>query len=237
MPFTAHLEDLRSCLIKSLAAVAAGFLVSFAFAENIFSFLTEPLLQIQSPGLTLIGTGVAEAFFTKLKVALIASLFAAFPVILWQLWEFIAPGLYEHEIRYARGFVFFGTLFFLLGAGFCYSVVFDVGYRFFLEQFEDLNIRPAIRISEYLSFASKLMLAFGIVFELPVVSFFFARVGLIDHEFLIRHFRYAVLIIFILAAVLSPPDVISQILLALPLIILYGVSIGVAYLFGSKRRQ
>jgi sec-independent protein translocase protein TatC len=235
MPFTGHLEELRSCLIKSLLAVAVGFAVCYAYVENIFFFLTRPLTRVEVPGLTLIGTAVIEAFFTKMKVALIAGLIAALPVVLWQAWRFIAPGLYDHEKRYARSFVFFGTLFFLLGAWFCYSIVFDLGFNFLLRRYEALQVRPAIRVGEYLSFAAKLVLALGVAFELPVLSYFFARVGLIDHRFLVRQFRYAVVIIFILAAILTPPDVISQVLLAIPLMLLYGVSVAVAYFAGKKR--
>ncbi|MGH7830315.1 MAG: twin-arginine translocase subunit TatC [Candidatus Binatia bacterium] len=234
MPFTAHLEELRSRLIKSLLAVGIAFLACFAFAETIFSVLTAPLLRLQTPGLTLIGTGVAEAFFTKIKVSFIVSLLLSLPVTLWQGWQFIAPGLYEHERRYTRQFVSFGTLFFVLGAWFCYRVIFEVGYEFFLRRYEAMEIRPAIRIGEYLSFSSKLLLAFGIAFELPVLAYFLTRIGLIDHRFLIRQFRYAILLIFVLAAVLTPPDVVSQVLLAVPLTTLYGVSIAVAYFAKAK---
>lgn len=230
MPFTSHLEELRSRLIKSSLAIIAAFSLSYTFAEEIFSFLTAPLLRIQTPGLALIGTGVPEAFFTKIKVALIAALFLSFPVILWQSWQFVAPGLYENEKRYARGFVFFGTLLFMLGAWFCYAVIFHVGYNFFLQRYQALGVRPAIRIGEYLSFSSQLLLAFGVTFELPVVAYFLTRIGLLDHSVLIHQFRYAIIIIFIVAAILTPPDIVSQILLALPLLLLYGVSIGVAYL-------
>jgi sec-independent protein translocase protein TatC len=236
MSFTGHLEELRSCLIKSAVAVMVAFLGCYAFAEALFSFLTAPILKVQ-PDLALIGTGVAEAFFTKLKVAFIGSLFVALPVILRQGWRFVAPGLYEHEKQYARYFVFFGTLFFLLGAWFCYEVVFQFGYRFFLEQYEAIDVRPTLRIGEYLSFSAKLLLAFGITFELPIAAFFLARVGVIDHHILIRQFRYAILIIFIVAAILTPPDVVSQVLLALPLTALYGVSIGVAYFAGRREKS
>jgi len=211
-----------------------AFLVTFAFAENIFAFLTAPLRALETTGLSLIGTGVPEAFFVKIKVAFVASLFLSLPVLLWQIWQFIAPGLYGYEVRYARGFVFFGTLFFLAGAWFCYEVIFDVGFAFLLKTFESLGIEPAIRIGEYLSFSTKLLLAFGVVFEMPVLAFFLARIGLIDHLFLIRQFRYAIIVIFALGAILTPPDVISQILLALPLTALYGLSIGVAY-FARRR--
>lgn len=234
MPFTSHLEELRSCLIKSCLAVLVAFLGCFAFAETLFSVLTAPLLRLETPGLTLIGTGVPEAFFTKIKVAFIASVFLSLPIILWQAWRFIAPGLYEHEKRYARSFVFFGTLFFLLGAWFCYEVIFQVAYSYFLRRYQAMNIRPAIRIGEYLSFSSKLLLAFGVIFELPVFAYFLTRIGLIDHLFLIHQFRYAILFIFFLAAILTPPDIVSQVLLALPLTLLYAISIGVAYFARQK---
>ena len=234
MPLTGHLQELRSCLVKSCAAVAVGFGVCYAYVENLFFYLTSPLLRIQSPGLTLIGTAVPEAFFTKMKVAFIAGLFVALPVILWQTWRFVAPGLYEHEKRHARNFVFFGTLFFLLGAWFCYEVIFQLGFGFLLRRYEAIQVRPAIRVGEYLSFASELLLAFGITFELPVVAYFLTRIGLIDHTFLIRQFRYAIILILLLAAILTPPDIVSQILLALPLTLLYGVSIGVAYFARRK---
>ena len=234
MPFLGHLDELRWRLIKCFVAVVLAFLVTFGFAEYIFGFLTAPLRALEATGLSLIGTGVPEAFFVKIKVALVASLFLSLPVILWQVWQFIAPGLYAHEVRYARGFVFFGTLFFFAGAWFCYQVIFNVGFGFLLKTYESMEVEPNIRIGEYLSFSSKLLLAFGVVFELPVFAFFLARVGLIDHLFLIRQFRYAIIIIFALGAILTPPDVVSQVLLALPLTALYGVSIGVAYFARRK---
>lgn len=236
MPFIAHLEELRSCLIKSCAALSIAFFVCYAVAENIFSILIAPLLTIRIPGLILIGTSVPEAFFTKLKVTFIAALFFSLPVILWQFWKFVAPGLYEHEKRYARGLAFFGSLFFLLGAWFCYEVIFRAVYIFFLKRYEAIDVRPTIKIGEYLSFSSRLILAFGVIFELPVVAYFLARIGLIDHRFLIRQFRYAIIALFILAAILTPPDLVSQILLSVPLTLIYGVSIGAAYL-GRQKNQ
>jgi len=235
MPLTAHLSELRACLIKSAIAVAGAFMVCYALGDRIIAFLTAPLLSIDSPDLTIIGTGVAEAFFAKLKVSFVAAIFFALPVLLWQGWTFVAPGLYENERWYARAFVFFGSFFFLLGAWFCYAVVFDFGYRFFLDQYQEFDIRPAIRISEYLSFSAKLMLAFGVVFELPVAGFFLARVGVLNHRFMISQFRYAFVLIVCLAAVLTPPDVISQILLAVPLTALYGLTILVVYFVEKKR--
>lgn len=233
MPLTEHLEELRWRIMKIIGFVLVGFAMSYAFSDRLFEILTRPI-QLAADGehVMLIGTGVAEAFFTKLKVAFIAGIFLAAPAILYQVWGFVAPGLHEHEKFYVIPFVVFGTFFFAAGAVFCYLLVFQVGYRFFLEQYATIGIEPTLRISEYLSFSSRLLLAFGITFELPVLAFFFARVGMIDHNSLIRPWRYAIIGIVVMAAVLTPgPDVASQLLLAGPLILLYGVSIGVAYVF------
>lgn len=234
MPLTAHLEELRWRLIKSLLAVAVAFIGTYNLADPLFAFLTRPLLA-QNPGpVELIGTGVTEAFFTKLKVSFIAALFIASPVIFFQAWMFVAPGLYDQEKRYARPFVFFATIFFVLGAAFCYWVVFPVGYRFFIEEYRSIGVSPAIRISEYLTFTARMLLAFGVTFEMPVVTFFLARLGMVTHRTMLSYARYAVLVIFIVAAVLTPgPDVASQMLMAGPLLVLYAVSIGVAYMFGA----
>jgi len=235
MPLTSHLEELRWRLVKMLIAVGLVFLPAYAFANTLFLFLIQPLQAVApNPEFGMIGTRLTEAFFTKLKVSFIAGLFGASPVVFYQLWQFVAPGLYAHEKRYVLPFVFFATVFFLLGAGFCYAVVLPVGYAFFLEQYESIGVRAALTISEYLTFTSRMLLAFGVTFELPVLAFFFARVGLITHKTLLGYFRYAVLGIFILAAMLTPgPDIASQLLLAGPLLLLYGLSIGVAYLFGT----
>jgi sec-independent protein translocase protein TatC len=243
MPLTAHLEELRWRLIKALAGIGIAFLGCYAFAERLFDFLTEPLLALNlgegggSDVVHLIGTGVVEAFFTKLKVSFIAAIFVASPVILYQLWQFIAPGLYDTEKRYARPFVFFGTFFFISGAWFCYAIVLPVGYRFFIQEYGSIRVSPEIRISEYLSFTSRMLLAFGATFEMPVITFFLARLGMVTHTAMLRHLRYAILVIVIVAAVLTPgPDVASQMLMAGPLLLLYGLSIGVAYVFGKKRQ-
>jgi len=236
MPLTEHLRELRERLIRALLAVAVGFAACYNFAEALFDFLTLPLVGLESAGTTirLIGTGVPEAFFTKLKVAAIGGVFLASPMILYQLWAFVVPGLYDSEKRYARPFVFFGTLFFFAGAGFCYAVVLPLGYQFFLEQYVSIGVAPEIRISEYLTFTSRLLLAFGATFEMPVVAFFLARIGLITHRTLLDAGRYAIVIIFIVAAILTPPDVVSQVLMAGPLLVLYVISIGVAYLAGRR---
>jgi sec-independent protein translocase protein TatC len=178
----------------------------------------------------LIGTTVTEAFFTKMKVSFVAAIVITSPVWLWQVWQFVAPGLYEHEKRYTRSFVFFGSFFFVGGAAFCYEIVIQQGLRFLLRRYEVIDVQPLLQIGDYLSLVSRLVLVSGVMFELPVLAFFLARVGLIDHRFLIRHSRYAVIALALLAAVLTPPDLVSQVLLMAPLLLLYGVSIAAAYI-------
>ncbi|HYD49742.1 MAG TPA: twin-arginine translocase subunit TatC [Terriglobales bacterium] len=238
MPLTAHLQELRSRLIKALTAVFAGFFVCYGFVELLFELLKAPLsgAKIDSGDVMLIGTGVAEAFFTKLKVAFIGGVFLAIPVILYQLWQFVVPALYDSEKQYARPFVIFGTVFFLLGAWFCYQVALPIGYVYFMQQYSSIGVMPQLRISEYLTFTARMLLAFGVTFELPVATFFLARVGLITHRTMIDHGRYAIVVIFIVAAVMTPPDVASQMLMAVPLLGLYALSIGVAYSFAQPNK-
>ena len=236
MPLLGHLEELRSRLIKVLVALALAFIPAYAFADFLFAFLTRPLQHLAPSPPALIGTGLAEAFFTKLKVSLIAALFLASPAVFYQIWQFVAPGLYEHERRYVVPFVAFASFFFVLGAGFCHVVVLPVAYAFFIEQYQSISVEATLKISEYLTFTARMLLAFGVTFELPVLAFFFARIGLINHKMLLGALRYAVVVIFVVAAVLTPgPDVASQLFLAAPLLLLYGLSIGVAYVFGRER--
>ena len=233
MPLTAHLEELRWRIIRALLALSLAFGVCYYFAEGLFVFLIRPLAALRPEQALIIGTGVTEAFFTKLKVSFIASLFAASPVIFFQLWRFVAPGLYDSERRLALPFAVAASFFFVVGASFCYLLVFPVGFRFFLAEYESIDVSPQIRISEYLTFASRMLLAFGVTFELPVVTFFLARVGVVTHRTLLGMGRYAIVVIFIVAAVLTPgPDVASQLLMAAPLLVLYALSIGVAWLAG-----
>jgi len=228
---------LRWRIIKVLGAVAVAFAACYGFSESVFQLLTRPLVGVGDQRLLLIGTGVTEAFFTRLKVTLIAAIFVASPAIFYQAWRFIAPGLYQREKRTAVPFVLAATVFFVGGACFCYVVVFPVGYAFFLEEYRTIGVAPTIRISEYLSFTARMLLAFGITFELPVVTFFLARLGVVDHRMLLRWFRYAIVAIFVVAAVLTPgPDIASQLLMAAPLLLLYVISIGVAFAVGRKRR-
>lgn len=236
MPLTAHLEELRWRVVRALIAVMLAFVGCFYFSDRVFDLLTQPLLGLGDSTVQLIGTGITEAFFTRLKVSFIAAVFVASPVIFFQAWGFIEPGLIDNERRLAIPFVIAATFFFMSGAAFCYRYVFPVGYAFFLEEYANIGVAPQIRISEYLSFASRLLLAFGVTFEMPVVTFFLARVGMVDHHTLIGWFRYAIVIVFVVAAVLTPgPDIASQMLMAGPLLVLYVVSIGVAFVFRRRK--
>jgi sec-independent protein translocase protein TatC len=239
LPLTGHLAELRRRLLRAVLAIAVAFAFCYPESALIFQILEHPLrssAETNNLKFQIIGTGIAEAFFTRLGVSLVASVFVAIPVILYQLWRFIAPGLKTHEASYAKWFVLFGTLFFASGASFCYLFVFPVGFPFFLQEYADLGIDPVLRISEYLSFTSRMMLAFGATFELPVVIFFLARAGLVTWRQLLQFSRYAVVVIFIVAAVLTPtPDAANQFMMAIPLCFLYAASVGVAYFFGKPR--
>ena len=232
MTFTEHLEELRWGLIKSFAAVVLASFSCFFFSDRIVAFMIAPLKRGLQPGESLIGTGVTEAFFFEMKVALVAGVFLASPVIFYQIWRFIAPGLNESEKKLVIPFVLFTSFFFIAGAYFCYWGVLPVAFQYFIEQYRSLDVSPEIRIGEYFTFFSRMVLAFGITFELPLFTLFLVRLGIWDYRFMWRTFRYAIIVIFIVAAILTPgPDIASQLLLAGPLTILYLLSIGVAYVW------
>lgn len=235
LTFTEHLEELRWRLLKSFAAVAVAFVLSYAASDQIFAFMVAPLKQTLRPDQSLIGTGVAEAFFIEMKVALVAGLFLASPLVFYQIWRFIAPGLLGGEKRMVIPFVLCATFFFIGGAYFCYRVVLPVAFGYFIDQYRSLAVAPEIRIGEYFSFFFRMVLAFGVTFELPVFTFFLVRIGLVDYRSMWRSFRYAVILVFVVAAILTPtPDIINQTLLALPMIVLYLLSIGVAYIWRKQ---
>jgi sec-independent protein translocase protein TatC len=235
MPLTAHLEELRWRIVRALVALGIAFGICYWFADALFAFLIRPLAALRPDQALVIGTGVAEAFFTKLKVSFIAAVFVASPVLFYQAWRFVAPGLYQSEKRLALPFAVAASMFFVLGAGFCYELVFPVGFDFFLAEYASISVAPQIRISEYLTFTSRMLLAFGLTFELPVVTFFLARIGVVTHRTLLGMGRYAIVVIFVVAAVLTPgPDVASQLLMAAPLLMLYVLSIGVAWLVARR---
>jgi sec-independent protein translocase protein TatC len=232
MTFTEHLEELRWCLLRSAIAVVVASGLCYLFADAIFGFMVAPLRQNLHPGQSLIGTAVTEAFFIEIKVALAAGVFFSSPYIFYQVWRFIAPGLTRGEQKWVLPFVICATLFFLGGSYFCYRVVLPVAFQYFIEQYGTMGVTPAIRIGDYFTFFFRMVLAFGVTFELPVFTFFLVRVGVWDYRFMLRSFRYAIVVIFIIAAILTPtPDVINQSLLALPMLLLYVLSIGVAYVW------
>lgn len=235
MTFAEHLDELRWSLLRSLVAVALASGVCYFFSDVIFSLMVAPLKQNLQPGQNLIGTSVTEAFFTEIKVAVAGGVIFSCPFIFHQIWRFISPGLLGQERKLVLPFVLCATLFFIGGAFFCYQIVLPVAFRYFIEQYGTMGVTPAIRIGEYFTFFFRMVFAFGITFELPVFTFFLVRLGIWDYRLMIRSFRYAIVVIFVLAAILTPtPDVINQSLLAGPMIFLYVVSIGVAYLWRKK---
>jgi sec-independent protein translocase protein TatC len=236
IPFTSHLEELRKRLITSFVAIGVGTAVSFAFKEWLFGILVRPLVRVMEEGDTLIFTGLPEAFFTYLKVALLAGILVSSPIILYQFWMFVAPGLYTKERRMMMPIVLLSSFFFIGGALFGYFVVFPWGFKFFLG-FATETIRPLPSMKEYFAFSAKLLLAFGLVFELPLVLTFLAKLGIVSVEFLKKNRKYALLLFFVGSAILTPPDVVTQVMMALPLMVLYEISIIGAKIFGKKKAE
>ena len=236
LPLTAHLGELRNRIIKLLLAWAATSAASWTYHEEIFAFLMRPALKALAPdGGRLQAIAPGEIFFTYMKCALLAGFVLALPVIFWQIWGFVSPGLYPQEKRVALPFVVVSTLLFVAGAAFGYVAVFPAMFTFFAH-FESSIVESAWRMSEVFHFSTQMFLAFGVSFELPVVVFFLSLSGIVDARQLLRGFKYAVLVAFIVAAILTPtPDVVTQTLLAGPLCVLYLLGVGVAWLFGRKR--
>jgi sec-independent protein translocase protein TatC len=235
MSFLEHLDELRRRLIISIAAVFGGFLLAFAFIGHVVAFIMRPLQEILPEGGRLIYTEPTEAFLLYLKMAALAGLVLASPVVLSQVWFFIAPGLYANEKRFAIPFVVLSTFFFVAGALFSHYVVFPLAWTFFAGFATDyMEFMP--RIAPVFSLYVKMLLAFGLVFQMPTLVFFLARMGVVTHRFLIRHFKYALLLMFVVAAVATPPDVVSQTLMAVPMVGLYGLSILIAWSFGKRPR-
>jgi sec-independent protein translocase protein TatC len=235
LPLTAHLEELRKRLIYSFVAIGVAFAVCYAFIKQIVDVLMRPLLQVLPQGSSLVFTAVPEAFFTYFKAAILAGVFCAFPFILYQIWAFVSPGLYEREKKYILPYLFVSSVFFVAGALFCYFIVFPTVFRFFLS-FASAEIRPLPAIRDYLSLTIKLLLAFGLLFQWPALVLFLARMQVISASILSRNRKYAILLIFVAAAILTPPDLVSQLLLAGPLLAMYEVSIWMAKFVGKKEK-
>ncbi|MCE3047002.1 twin-arginine translocase subunit TatC [Helicobacter kayseriensis] len=224
-----HIQDLRKRLIISCLTLIVVFLVCFSFWDHIFEWIKLPLTQAFQNDVRgeLVQLSPAEGVFTAMKVSFFASLAISMPVIFWQIWLFIAPGLYKHEKMIIIPFVFFATLMFAIGASFAYFIVFPYVIKYVL-LFGNEFFSANISVENYVTFFTRLILGFGIAFELPVLSYFLAKVGLITDETLKGFFKYAIVIIFIIAAIITPPDVLSQFFMAIPLIGLYGISILIA---------
>jgi sec-independent protein translocase protein TatC len=233
MSFLDHLEELRKRLVVSFIAVAVGFFACWAFAEPIFAKLQEPLTAFLPKGDTLAYTRLTAPFFLYMKVAFFAGIFVAAPVVLLQLWLFIAPGLYKRERRLAAPFIIFGSLFFILGGYFGYRFLLPATCAFFVETGK--QFKQMVTVDDYFSFASTIILATGLVFETPILIFFLARLGIVTPAFLMQKFKYAIVLSFVVAAIVTPtPDIVTQAALAVPMILLYLIGVGVAYLFGKK---
>lgn len=231
-----HLNELRSRLVRCFIAAGVGFVLCWTVVEPIFNFITAPLLNALPEHSTAMYTTLPEPFFVRMFVAFITGLFVASPYIFYQIWAFISPGLYEEEKRGLLPIALLSAVFFIGGGVFCYLIVFPYAFNFFLG-FSSAQIQAMPRITDYLDFVIKLLLAFGLIFEMPLFSFFLSRMGVITAQMMRKARRYAILCIFIVAAILTPPDVISQLLMAMPMLLLYEISILVAAAFGRKKKD
>lgn len=234
MSFLDHLDELRRRIVYAVISVFVGFVVAFFFINEIFNFIMRPLQQLLPPGGTLIYTDPTEAFLLYIKIALIAGLILASPAVMLQVWLFVAPGLYSHEKKWAIPFVVMSSFFFVLGAAFSHYIVFPLTWRFFVGFTSDiLTFMP--RIEPAFSIYLRLLLAFGLVFQMPTLVLFLARMGVISARFLLRNFKYAVLIMVVVSAVITPDGGgVSLVAMTGPMILLYGLSIGLAWMFGKK---
>lgn len=238
MPLMEHLKELRDRLLRATAALIVAMLNSLAFADEIIGFIRAPadeaLAAAGVPGDLSLVSSPFEGIYVYLRASFLGAIALASPVISWQLWSFVAPGLYKAERRLILPLAAASTFLFLLGAGFSYYVIFPQAFPFFFT-IVDANVN--LSLEGYLSAVIRMMLAFGLSFQLPVGAFFLARLGLIDAQDMIKGFRYAVVAIFVVAALITPPEVLTQMLLAAPLVALYGVGIIVAWLFSTKVRE
>jgi sec-independent protein translocase protein TatC len=233
MTFLDHLEELRRRLVISFITVGIAFFACWAFAEPIFALIQAPLTKFLAPGDKLAYTRLTAPFFLYMKVSFFAGLFVSSPVLLLQLWLFVAPGLYKKERRLAAPFIIFGTLFFILGGYFGYHYLLPATCSFFVETGK--QFKQMVTVDDYFSFSSTIILATGLVFETPILIFFLARLGIVTPAFLLQKFKYAVVLAFVIAAIVTPtPDMVTQAALAIPMILLYLIGVAVAFLFGKK---
>jgi sec-independent protein translocase protein TatC len=231
-----HIADLRKRLMISSLFLFFAFFACFAVYEPILGWMMYPVEQVLPAGSKMVAIEVQETFFTALKVAFFSAFLITLPIILWQMWLFLAPGLYDNEKKLVIPFVFGATIMFLIGASFAYYVVVPFGFEFLIN-FGSTVVSVMPSIGKYVSFFTKLLFGFGLAFELPVFTFFFAVIGVVTDRTLKDFFKYAIVLIFILSALLTPPDVITQFLMAGPLILLYGVSIWIAKIFNPAEDE
>jgi sec-independent protein translocase protein TatC len=232
MPFLEHLEELRKRLLRAALAVIAMAIVALYFSDEIMRFILKPLNGVPLHNLQPAGT-----IWAYLKVALITGVIAALPIVFYQMWAFIAPGLYRKERRTVLALIAASVCLFVIGAGFCYFIVLPLSLKFLLGFADDLIVN-IITVGSYISFAGMLTLAFGFSFQLPIVAYFLARMGIVSAAFLNKGRRYAVVIILLVAGILTPtPDIFNQLLLAVPLYVLYEVSIVIVWIVGRKKRR
>ncbi len=236
MTFLEHLEDLRKRLFYSFVALFIGFIPGWIFSKQLYAILARPVTQYLPPGTKLAFTTLTAPFMLYMKTAFLASIFFMSPFVFLQLWYFIAPGLYQKEKKYAVPFVLMTTFFFTLGALFGYFIVFPWACRFFLQMGQDFQ--AVITVDQYFGFALKVLLGIALIFELPTLIFFLARMGLVTAGWMVRNFKYAVLGVFVVAAVITPtPDVITQSIVAVPMLALYGLSILIALAVGRGKEK
>jgi len=238
MSFIDHLGELRRRLLWSLLAVGILFVPAYYFSNELFEFLMKPLIENLPEGSSLIFTRPAEGFTTYLKVSFFAALFLAVPFMLYQAWRFIAPALYKEEKQIVIPFIFFGSLFFGLGAAFCYYIASPPAFKFLLNEYSSEYVKAFPTISEALSFFMALIFGFGLVFEFPLIIFILARIGIVTSKLLREKRKYAVVVSAMIAAILTPTtDAISMMLMFVPIIIFYELGILVAWLFGKKKKE
>jgi sec-independent protein translocase protein TatC len=244
MPLLDHLIELRNRLMWACGAIFVGFVICYLFADHIYAFLVQPLADIYQgqTGRRMIYTGLTEAFFTYIKVAFWAGAFLTFPIVAAQLWMFIAPGLYRNEKQAFLPFLIATPILFFIGGAIAYYVVFPLAWRFFVSFEtaggpETLPIELEARVGEYLSLVMKLIFAFGLSFQLPVALTLMGRVGLVSSEALSRNRKFAIVGVFVVAAIITPPDIISQVTLAIPILILYEMSIFAVRIVERRRAE
>ncbi|HEY3276289.1 MAG TPA: twin-arginine translocase subunit TatC [Syntrophorhabdaceae bacterium] len=234
LPFTSHLKELRDRLLVCIIALAVAFVFTYYFKEKMFLILMEPFIKVMPAKSSFIFTGLTEAFITYFKISIVMAVFVGSPILLYEIWMFVAPGLYDKEKKYVYPFMIFGSLCFILGAVFCYFVVLPISYKFFVSYAAEFII-PMPDLKSYMNLTLKMLLIFGLIFELPLAAFFLTKARIINARMLSSKRRYAILGIFILSAIITPPDLASQLLMVIPLWALYEISILITRIFGKRK--